>query len=79
MEKLSIIYNHSDILPSTTTIYYEYILMIAIDVLAFKLITTYIAIISIYIPVELAFDATLIESKDLFVKIKKGKFEIFLE
>ena len=53
--------------------------MIAIDVLAFKLITTYIAIISIYIPVELAFDATLIESKDLFVKIKKGKFEIFLE
>ena len=48
--------NHSDILTSTT--------------ISSK-VNTFIAIISIYIPVELAFDATLIESKGLFSEIKK--------
>ena len=53
--------NHSDILPSTTS---------RRVVINLK-VNTSIAIISIYIPVELTFDATLIESKGLFGKIKK--------
>ena len=52
---------HSDILPSTTS---------RRVVINLK-VNTSIAIISIYIPVELTFDATLIESKGLFGKIKK--------
>ena len=58
--------NYSDILPSTTS---------RRVVINFKAYTS-IAIIS---PVELAFDATLIESKGLFGKIKNGKIAIFLE
>ena len=53
-------YNHSDILPSTSR-----------RVVINLKVNTSIAIISIYIPVELKFDAALIESKGLFGKIKK--------
>ena len=53
--------NHSDILPFTTS---------RRVVINLK-VNTSIAIISIYIPGELTFDATLIESKGLFGKIKK--------
>ena len=51
----------TDILPSTTS---------RRVVINLK-VNTSIAIISIYIPVELTFDATLIKSKGLFGKIKK--------
>ena len=54
-------YNHSDILPSMTSR----------KVVINLKVNTSIAIISIYIPVELTFDATLIESKGHFGKIKK--------
>ena len=71
MEKLSIIYNHSNILPCTNIsskiIIFDDISRVVINLKA----DTSIAIISIYIPVELAFDATLIESKGLFGKMKK--------
>ena len=61
--------NHSDILPSTTS---------RRVVINLK-VNTSIAIISIYIPVELTFDTTSIESKGLFDKIKKmGKLQFFL-
>ena len=61
--------NHFDILPSTT---------IRNVVINLK-VNTCIALISIYIPVELTFDATLIESKGHFDKIKKiGKLQFFL-
>ena len=53
--------NHSDILLSTTS---------RRVVINLK-VNTSIAIISTYIPVELTFDATLIESKGLFGKIKQ--------
>ena len=61
--------NHSDILPSTTS---------RRVVINLK-VNTSIGNISIYIPVKLTFDATLIESKDLFGIIKNGKISIFLE
>ena len=54
--------NHSDILPFTTS---------RRVVINLKVNSTSIAIISIYIPVELTFDAKLVESKDLFGQIKK--------
>ena len=56
--------NHSNILPSTTS---RRVVIINLKV------NTSIAIISICIPVELTFEATLIESKGLFGKIKKWK------
>ena len=68
MEKLSIIYNHSDILPSTTISSKKYIFDDLSRVVINLKANTSIAIISIYIEVELAFDATLIESKGLFGK-----------
>ena len=79
MEKLSIIYNHSDILPSTTISSKKYIFDDLSRVVINLKANTSIAIISIYIEVELAFDATLIESKGLFGKWKKGKIAISSE
>ena len=67
MEKLSIIYNHLDILPSTTTISSKIIIFDDVSRVVINLkANTSIAIISICISVELAFDATLLESKDHF-------------
>ena len=56
--------HYSDILPSTTS--RRAVINLNVN--------TSIAIISIYIPVELTFDAILIESKGLFGKIKEWQF-----